>query len=322
MSTLSNEDIERHFGQLAELEKEFDQVDIEILRETTLKQRHLYTKRNAVTSEIKGFWPQVLDEASSSLGFDEHITPEDSAVLEHLTEINVVRPNVEDGDPRDFDIVFKFDDNDYMPAQTVTKSFTYQPSMKVNSTGLISTPTPIIWKDGKDLTGGINKAAIEAFEERKAKTDSKKGKGSAKLGQKEGKLLELLTENSSFFAWFSYSGVHFDLGETERDDNDSDKMDDDEDDKPVDYVEAFHYGDELAIQIAEDLYPSAVKYFTASLEESESDDEISLSGSDEDDDEPQQHSHSHGGRSCGSKHKHSHSHGETAGEPAKKKPRK
>jgi hypothetical protein len=236
------------------------------VRETTLKQRALFEKRNAITSAIAGFWPHVIEDASSSLGFDEHITPEDAEVLSHVTELNVVRPNVENGDPRDVEITFKFEDCDYMPAQTVTKLFTYQPSMKPGLTGLISTPTAITWKPGKDLTFGINKAAIEAFEERKAKAASKdkKGKGSVKLGEKEEKLYELLTKHlPSFFVWFSYSGVHHDLGETEDDDDDSDKMDDEDDDgKGTGPIEPFQYGDELAVQIAEDVYPSAVKYFS------------------------------------------------------------
>jgi hypothetical protein len=228
------------------------------VRETTLKQRSLFERRNKVTSAITGFWPHVIEDASSALGFDEHITPEDAEALSHLVELNVVRPNVEKGDPRDVEITFKFEESDYMPAQTITKFFTYQ-STKPGLTGLISTPVAINWKPGKDLTAGINQAAIDAFEERKAKKDSKKGKGSAKFGAKEEKLQELLMQNSSFFIWFSYTGVHHDLGESEGDDDDSDKMVDDE---PMGPVEAFPWGDELAVQIAEDVYPSAVKYFS------------------------------------------------------------
>jgi hypothetical protein len=228
------------------------------VRETTLKQRPLLEKRNAITSAIPDFWPRVIEEASDALGFDEHITPEDAEALTHLVELNVVRPNVEKGDPRDVEITFKFKESDYMPAQTVTKLFTYQ-STKPGLTGLISTPTPITWKPGKDLTAGINQAAIEAFEERKAKKDAKNGKGSAKLGKKEEKLQKLLAKNSSFFVWFSYTGAHHDLGESEDDDDDLEKM---VDDKYLGPVEAFPYGDELAVQIAEDLYPTAIKYFS------------------------------------------------------------
>jgi len=228
------------------------------VRETTIKQRPLYQKRNAITTAIPSFWPHVIEDASSSLAFDEHITPEDAEVLAHLAELNVTRPNAEQGDPRDIEFVFKFKDSDYMPAQTITKLFTYQEDNKPGLTGLVSTPTEIEWKGAKDLTFGVNKAAIEAFEERNAKAEAKKHGKAAGLGDKERRLLELLSKNSqSFFIWFSYTGAHHDLGETEGEIED---LDDADDSGPV---EAFPYGDELAIQMAEDVYPSAVKYFSA-----------------------------------------------------------
>lgn len=201
----------------------------------------------------------MFEDASSALRFDEHITPEDAEVLAHLTELNVTRPHAEKGDPRDIEFTFKFKDNDYMPAQTLVKLFTYQEGGKPGLTGLISTPIEIQWKGTKDLTFGVNKAAVEAFEERKAKAaDKEKKKGG--LGDKEKSLLELLNKNSqSFFIWFSYAGAHHGLGEKEGEIED---MDDEEEDAITGPVEAFPYGDELAIQLAEDVYPAAVKYFS------------------------------------------------------------
>jgi len=230
-----------------------------------LRQRPLFEKRDAITNAIPGFWPHVLEDASSTAGFDEYVTPEDAEVLTHVTEIKVTRPNAEKGDPRDIEVIFKIKENDFMPAQTITKLFTHQPSDKPGSTGLVSTPASIIWKESKDLTFGVGKAAIEAFEERKAKAASKdkKGKGSIKLGEKEQALHNLLSKNSaSFFTWFSFSGAHRELGEVE-DESDPDFMDDDED-GPAGPIETFPYGDEFAIQFAEDVYPSAVKYFSTS----------------------------------------------------------
>lgn len=228
------------------------------MRATTIKQRPLFEKRNVITSLIPGFWPHVLEDASSTLGFDEHITPEDAEALTSLTEINVSRPSVEKGDPRDVEISFKFTESEYMPAQTVAKLFTYQPSQLPGLTGLVSTPIAITWKAGKDLTFGVNQAAVEAFEERKTKA-ANKGKTSTKLGPKEEKLYKLLTKNSqSFFTWFSFSGLHHELGETEEEDEEED----DDEELPSGPIEPFPYGDELAVQFAEDVYPSAVKYFS------------------------------------------------------------
>ncbi|KAF8540369.1 hypothetical protein BDD12DRAFT_699141, partial [Trichophaea hybrida] len=117
------EDVEKHFEQLAALEKDFEKVDLEILRETTLRQRPLFEKRDVITNAIPGFWPHVLEDASGPTGFDEYVTPEDAEVLTHVTEIKVARPNAEKGDPRDIEIVFKIKENDFMPAQTITKLF-------------------------------------------------------------------------------------------------------------------------------------------------------------------------------------------------------
>ena len=204
---------------------------------------------------MPGFWPHVLEDASSNLGFDEHITPEDSEALNNLAKLNVSRPNVEKGDPRDVEISFTFLDNEYMPAQTVTKLFTHQSSDTAGLTGLISTPSLITWKAGKDLTSGVNQAAFDAFEERKAKAAKADGKTSNKLGPKEEKLLKLLKKfNPSFFTWFSFSGNHEELGETSENDA--------EGEQPMGPIEPFPYGDELAVQISDDVYPNAVKYFS------------------------------------------------------------
>ena len=305
------------------------------MRETTLRQRPLFEKRDAITNAIPGFWPHVLEDASSTAGFDEHVTPEDAEILTHITEIKVTRPHADKGDPRDIEVTFKVKDNDYMPAQTITKLFTYQPSDRPGLTGLVSTPTPIAWKENKDLTCGVGRAAIEAFEERRAKAASKdkKGKASAKLGPKEEALVQSLSKNSSsFFTWFSFTGIHRDLGEVEDDPDEFDQ--DDDDDMLTGPIEAFPYGDELAVQFAEDIYPSAVKYFSvsplpsrgrptnfsllgASLEESDGEDEVIDLGSDIEEQLVRQTSHPGG---AGGKHKHNPA--ETAGEPAKKRAKK
>ncbi|CCX05810.1 hypothetical protein FPQ18DRAFT_402043 [Pyronema domesticum] len=302
MSTeFDNEQITQAFGQLAEIEKEFEQSEVEILRYTTLNQAKLFEKRDAVIAKIKGFWPHVLEDAAGSCGFDEYITPEDAMLLIHVSSIKVTRPNAEKGDPRDIQISVTLDDNDWTPAQTIVKDFTYQSvdGRTVTETGLISKPVEIKWKAGKDLTFGVNKAAIEAFEERVA------GNGTYKKGPKEEALLALLMKQpSTFFNWFSYSGVHLALGEEPQDDEEAEKSP----------VEPFAFGDEIAISFAEDVYPSAVKYFTTSLEdEDEDEDDEDIDIDSDDDDEEDSHAN------CSGKHGHSHSHD---GEPAKKKARK
>ncbi|KAF8536662.1 hypothetical protein BDD12DRAFT_889657 [Trichophaea hybrida] len=286
---LKTEVSEKHFQQLSALEKDFEKVDLEI--------RAMRSPTQSPASSLTFLkTPRVQPALMSTL------PPEDAEVLTHVTEIKVTRPNAEKGDPRDIELSDRF-----------------------GLTGLVSTPTPITWKDTKDLTCGVGKAAIEAaieaFEGRKAKAASreKKGKSSVKLGPKEEALIDLLSKNSaSFFTWFSFTGVHHELGEFEDEVDDFDNMDDDGDDdeKPTGPIETFPYGDELAIQFAEDVYPAAVKYFTASLEESDDEEDIDL---DSDLEEQLAKQASHAGCAGG---KHKHSHGDTSSEPAKKKAKK
>lgn len=210
-----------------------------------------------------------MEEASGQIGLDEQVTPEDMVVLSTLTSFKVRRPDIESGDPRNIEITWTFADNDYMPAQTLVKKFTFQGSSTPGLTGLISEPVEIQWKEKKDLTKGINKAAIEAFEERKAAAKEKKGKGKTakKMGEKEEKLQKLIPNTPSFFTWFSFSGSHAELGECtleKEGEQEEEEEGQDEDDDEGDFgpVEPFPYGDELAVQFAEDVYPCAIKHFS------------------------------------------------------------
>lgn len=220
-----------------------------------------------MTSTIPGFWQHVFDEASSSIGLEEHIHPEDTVVLSALTSLNVTRPGAANGDPRDLEFTFEFADNDYMPAQTLVKKFTYQEGAVtlLGQTGLVSEPVLVQFKKGKDLTSGLSAAAMEAWEERKSKKDLK-GAQKRKIGEKEKKLAALVDKATSFFCWFSYTGAHKDLGEVlDEDEEEEEENEDDAAEENVSMmspVEAFSYGDEVAIQLAEDLYPNAVKYFS------------------------------------------------------------
>lgn len=187
--------------------------------------------------------------------------------LSSLTNLNVTRPNaLNGGDPRDIAFEFVFEESEYFPAQTVKKLFKHQ-GAGAGISGLISEPVQMEWKPKKDLTKGLQKAAVEAFEERKEKAKKGlKGPEARKLGEKEKALVKILekSNSNSFFNWFSFTGPHKDLGELE-DEEEDEKKDEDEMKEDMDLespVEAFGYGDEIAVALAEDLYPNAVKYFS------------------------------------------------------------
>lgn len=130
----------------------------------------------------------------------------------------------------------------------LSKTFTHQPG----GSGLCSAPVAIAWKAGKDLTEGASAAAAAAFEERKS---------GAKKGPAEMALQRLMESGpSSFFNWFLWTGEHEALGEVhEHGECDGHHAHGEEEEGPV---EVFPNGEDLAVQIAEDLYPNAPKYFS------------------------------------------------------------
>ncbi|RPB12575.1 hypothetical protein P167DRAFT_506622, partial [Morchella conica CCBAS932] len=152
---IDQEAIQSALAELAGLEKEFEKVDVDILRETTLRQAPLFTRRNALTSRIHNFWPLTFEQASSALQFDEFVTPEDAHVLgKYLRSVNVTRPDL-DHEPRSVRIEFEFDANEYFSDAVLAKTFEYQ----AGAGGLASKPVAIGWKEGKDLTEGVAGAA-------------------------------------------------------------------------------------------------------------------------------------------------------------------
>jgi len=276
-----HEAIQQYIGQLATLEKEFDALEVQIrnspplpsflltpnnsyranARLTTTKNaktivrdtynRHfpLFQKRDAITSQIRGFWPLVFEQASSMLSFDEHITTEDGHLLSSLRSMTLSRPDV-DNEPRTICLSFTFEENDFFEDTVLAKTFVFGKGGEMSSV-----PVGIKWKDGKDLTEGVSATAVQAWEERKS--GKKDGEGMKKLG-------ELMKKGpSSFFNWFEWTGKHDSLGEVKDEEDDGDEEGDEDEGDDDGIVEVFPNGDELAIQLGEDVYPNAPKYFSA-----------------------------------------------------------
>lgn len=213
------------------------------------------------------FWPHVIEASSDSCDLKEHITPEDFDLLTSLKSLTVNRFNAEKGDPRDMDLIFTFTENAYTPAQTIKKRFVYSAENAAQGeVGMISEPVHIQWKEGKDLTGGINKAAMEAFEERRKAGEKSKGKGKGKKaehGPAVKKLIDLIDKDThqSFFNFFSYSGPHKEFGEI-ADNQEEDSEAEDENGVYSGMLDPFPWGDAVSVAISEDMYPNAVKYFS------------------------------------------------------------
>ncbi|KAK6533962.1 hypothetical protein TWF281_005305 [Arthrobotrys megalospora] len=275
------------FGALGDLELEFEKAEVEVLKYQIKTTTPLYARRNLLTTSIPSFWPTVFD---STPDFDQHIAPEDVAAISIITSLNVIRPNVDE--PRDFIIELGFDKsrNEWFEGDVLRKQFWWRTVEGVWS-GLVSEPVEVKWKEGKDLSKGeTGRVYAEWKGKRKGGKEEKgKGKGKGKVsaaassaanGKKKEKLsLEerLAGGQPSFFTWFAWMGKGTEYGldgkEVEEEEDDDEESDD-----------LFNHGDELALTIADDVYPNAIKYFLESVtgdEEVDSDMSVSELDSDE-----------------------------------------
>ncbi|CAJ2507888.1 Uu.00g090740.m01.CDS01 [Anthostomella pinea] len=296
----SVDEINVTYEELAELEKEFDDVDTEIVRQQVALTKPLYEKRAKVIAKIPNFWALVIEAAPQDI--DQYIFPSDSAaLLSSVTNLSVSHFEIEDGsngDPRSISIKFEFEENEFFENKVLEKKFWYRRS-KDGFAGLVSEPVPIKWKAGKDLTDGLLDMAVNVWEQDKkqgqANGDSKK-QSKAKDWRPDQKALKEKIDASglgavSFFCWFGYRGEHVSAEESRiateeekkrradkaagKDDEapelkeaDEDEDEDEEDDEnDPDALEIFPDGDELAIAFSEDLFPNAIKFFTQAQEE-------------------------------------------------------
>lgn len=248
------------------------------MRQQDKLSRNIYAKREKVVAEIPEFWPLVIEQAPPEI--DEYIQPTDSEVLlNSLKSLSVERFELPEGDPRSIAIKLEFKENEYFENTVLEKKFWWR-FAKDGWAGLVSEPVDIKWKAGKDLTGGMLAKVIKVWEEEKA------AGGQPDAESETAKALKEQMENTgigglSFFSWFGFRGRkvtdeehqeaykkyeekrkarkagNFSDHEPLEDDNDDD--DDDEDEYEM---EIFPTGDDLAVCIAEDLWPGAIKYFS------------------------------------------------------------
>ncbi|KAI0535414.1 hypothetical protein GGR58DRAFT_443422 [Xylaria digitata] len=216
------------------------------------------------------------------------------------------------GEPRSLQFTFRFGDNEWFSDKELTKTFYFRYG-KDGSAGLVSEPIKINWKSpAKDLTQGLSDAALAFWNAQKADAsqkldgvlanDARHARDAAAKELPEYKSLAKQLENNvegalSFFNFFSYRGRWISAAEhveakaellakrkaaqagqeMEEDDDD----DDDDEDFTEEAVETFPAGHEVAVTIAEDIFPNAIDYFMGNT--IDSDIEI-----DEDDDEDEE----------------------------------
>lgn len=220
------------------------------------------------------------------------------------------------GEPRSVTIRFHWSENAWFSDSILEKTFFYRHG-KDGSAGLVSDPVRIHWKDGKDLTEGLTDAAYHFWAAQKAQPaqqqldavlvgDARKARDAEARKMPEYKALADKLENAtngavSFFNFFSYRGRWTSAAEsveakaellakrqaalngTAAEDDDDDEEDED---FPEEDVETFPAGHEVAVSIAEDIFPSAIDYFMADTIDSDDElDGIEIDNTDDDDED-------------------------------------
>lgn len=193
------------------------------------------------------------------------------------------------------------DENPFFENEKLVKDFYWRTQVTKTAEGkrrtwegLVSEPVRINWKEGKDLTKGLLDAACDLAEAEKKGGDRKELPEFEKLVNK---IAEVQTEaaaaaaeddededpespaGASFFAFFGYRGRSVTAEESKQgvkdeeerwakiqkgeavEDEDDDEDDDDDDEDDLEFAEVFPDGEDLAISIAEDLWPNALKYY-------------------------------------------------------------
>jgi hypothetical protein len=254
----------------------------------------LYEKRAKTVAQIPNFWSLVFEQAPQEV--DQYIQPTDSAVLlSSLKSLSVSHFELDEdpakGEPRSISIRFEFEENEYFEDAVLEKKF-WQRQAKEGWAGLVSEPVAIKWKPGKDLTDGMLDLVGKVWAAQKAsgelEGEDSKPKKPADYTADEKALKDKIEQTGlggmSFFAFFGYRGFHISPEESraavakadeerklraegkapkksEEEEEDDDEDDEDDDEDPLD-LEIFPDGDEVAVAIAEDLWPSAIKYFS------------------------------------------------------------
>ncbi|KAI1176565.1 hypothetical protein F4777DRAFT_263629 [Nemania sp. FL0916] len=196
------------------------------------------------------------------------------------------------GEPRSLCFTFRFSENEWFSDPVLTKTFYFRYGAD-GSAGLVSEPVKVHWKSSdKDLTKGLGDAALEFWRAQKADPSqqldgvlanaARHARDAAAKKMPAYKALAARLEDNaegivSFFNFFSYRGRWISAAEhveakakllakrqaaISGSEMDEDEDDDDEDeDFTEEAVETFPAGHEVAVTLAEDIFPNAIDYF-------------------------------------------------------------
>ncbi|MDA4132317.1 MAG: NAP domain-containing protein [Thaumarchaeota archaeon] len=255
------------------------------VRQQVTLTKPLYEKREKIIAQIPNFWPLVFEQAPPDI--DEYIQPSDAALfLSALKSLSVSHFEIADGgkgDPRSLAIRFEFNENDHFEDAVLEKKFWHRRA-RDGWAGLVSEPVDIRWKEGKDLTGGLLRAVKENWAAEQQNGVPARGAEPTETQKRLDEKIESTgLGGGSFFLFFGFIGRRVSAEEsrlaTEKeaeraalrkagkavpeDDAEEDEEEDDYEDELS--LEVCPDGDDLAVTIAEDLWPGAIKYFSTCI---------------------------------------------------------
>jgi hypothetical protein len=304
--------------ELELLDASLSDIETEAMAKKVIQMAPVLAQRQKTIEKIPGFWAVVFDNAAVELEAaitptDTEVFAKAMTGLEvSRPEIPAGASHTDSGldkfgEPRSVSITFHFKENEWFSDRSLTKTLAFRHT-KDGSTGLVSEPVRINWKAGKDLTEGLTDAAYELWSAQKQmpsqKLDAALSAQDRKARDTEAKelpqykaLVKLLEEKVngaiSFFNFFSYRGRWTSAAENDQvlaetrarreaalagQEVEDEEEDEDEFDYAEEEAETFPPGHDVAVTIAEDIWPDAIDYFFA--DSIDSDDEI-----DEDEDE-------------------------------------
>ncbi|KAI9155576.1 putative nap family protein [Paramyrothecium foliicola] len=307
--------------ELQLLDDTLSDIDAELMAKKVLQMAPVLTQRQQTIDKIPGFWAVVFDNAATELEAaitpaDGEIFAKALTRLEVLRpEIPAGASHTDSGldkfgEPRSVTINFHFKQNEWFSDSVLSKTLYFRYSTD-GSTGLVSDPIKINWKAGKDLTEGLTDAAYELWTAQKQNpsqqldgvlsSDARKARDAQAKELPQYKALAKLLEDKvdgaiSFFNFFSYRGRWTSAAENKeatikakahREAALAGKPVEEEDDEDEDYefaeedVETFPPGHDVAVTIAEDIWPDAIDYFFADTIDSD----IEIDEDDDDEDE-------------------------------------
>ncbi|CZT02299.1 related to phosphatase 2a inhibitor [Rhynchosporium graminicola] len=239
------------YEDLADIEKEFDDVETEIIRQQIALSNPLYERRSKTVSQIPNFWPLVLEQAPPDI--DQYIQPSDSALLlSSLLSISEGR----DLTGGLLELVIKAWETEQKAS--AASSAGAKANGKADKERLTPEQKILKRKIGNTGMGGLSFFAWFGFIGRKISEEESR---EAMRIEKEKREKRKAAKSSS--------EAPESTGEEEEEEEEDEEEGQDpeaEEDQDID-LEIFPDGDDLAIAITEDLWPSAIKYFTQAQEQ-------------------------------------------------------